>query len=226
MPFHGITQKIIPPGFSSLRYFYCFFPHGVFWSYFKNIFLEEFLTIYFDLVFLFPNPLRSSSHYFGLANYSFVWCLPRGCLIYPMRLHWGKLLFLYQRMLFSYCVLTSEVTPCPLRCSVLRPCLAWTCAGLRHAATSFVSSYVHCPVVWKTLFPWSHPSYLAFKIFLPHLAKSSLSIERSELMNVYHLEMSSPKFLTLYVLIPICCWKKLLQCRLSEALIHGFSSMC
>lgn len=68
--------------------------------------------------------------------------------------------------------------PAPLSHSVLEFCLVWTCTGLVHVVTVFVSLYVHLPLCLEnTFFSRSHLPFLALTIFLISLAEWSPAME-------------------------------------------------
>lgn len=52
--------------------------------------------------------------------------------------------------------------------------------------------------VWKTLFPCGQPSSLALTVLPPPFMNRSLSFKERILMKACHLELNSPKSLTLH----------------------------
>lgn len=72
--------------------------------------------------------------------------------------------------------------------SVLKPHHTWVYAGLMHAATISLSSYLHQPsCVWKILLSCRHPSPLPLNICLP---LQSLSLQRRSSMKLSHSGLS------------------------------------
>lgn len=113
--------------------------------------------------------------------------------------------------------------------SMLVFCLDWACTSLIHATTISMRLYVHPPsIVWKILFPWSHPPPVALTIFpLPFHITSKLWGERygidipfkaeySKVSHSLHVDhLWSSMLISIY-------FKKCLWWGLSDAMIYGY----
>lgn len=92
------------------------------------------------------------------ANLEFWWA-------YSVRLHWGRLFFLFMQVPTADSFLVGMGTHVHLSCSVLEAFLAWIGEGSAYIATVSVSYMDISPVVSRG-HTWSHTSPLTFTIWL------------------------------------------------------------
>lgn len=112
-------------------------------------------------------------------------------LIFPVTLHWKKLIFPSQQVLTANSFLVRRGILC------LLPLLsAETLSGLNlYRACTYCPSFCEfiCGLVLLWLFPRSHPPSLALMIFPPFLSHGSLILERRSSIKTSHLGLSAPK---------------------------------
>lgn len=108
------------------------------------------------------------------------------CFVYSVTLHWRKLIFPFPVLLFFFFLRVGLCVHSLF--SVLRFCLAWTCAGLWVPMWIGPVASVRCCFLGDILPP------IPLRISSPPLLHRFLSLERRVLMKTSNLGLSVPKF--------------------------------
>lgn len=118
-------------------------------------------------------------------------------LMYPVWLHWRKLIFPLPVAVFviNFLARTEDLCPLPLFCTLFFFWFRWTFCKPFTWCHSLLSSYVHLPCyAQKMLFPYNCPPPLM--VFTPPLLHRSLHLEgRRTVIKAFHSGLNIPTFL-------------------------------